>query len=84
MDPDSVVYYIDMELCAMNLEQYIQGSLRAPGLVDWSIPVDAEEVRNIIDIFEQILSGVVFIHSEYEVHRDLNPQNGIFYALYSL
>jgi serine/threonine protein kinase len=84
MGPNSVVYYVDMELCAMNLEQYIQGSLQIPDLLDWRLPVDADGVQDIISLFEQIMSGVAFIHAEDEVHRDLNPQDGIFFTLRSL
>ena len=64
---DSSQYFIDMELCDMNLEQYIQTS-----------PV---EIDRIWEIMKDISDGVTFIHNHNEVHRDLKPRNGTLSCL---
>lgn len=74
-------YYIDMELCEGNLEEYIRGNQRQkfeqynnPRLLNLS-NCDCP-VGSIWDVVEQIASGIQFIHSCGEVHRDLKPRNG--------
>jgi serine/threonine protein kinase len=80
LSPDSSFYFIDMEFCQINLADYIYGtSLTVPPLVVW------EEVKAsgdlhlsvICDIMKQVLEGLIFIHEHDEVHRDLDPLNGI-------
>ena len=69
-------YFIDMELCYINLAQYIYSVGGANndinGLPDW---LTINRNGQVILIIEQILSGLVFIHSHDKVHRDLKPQN---------
>jgi serine/threonine protein kinase len=74
----SPMYFFDMELCEINLEQYIRGSKTGiRGLVDWEIALkDGQHEFLIIAIMQQLLSGLAFIHDRGEVHRDLTPQNG--------
>ena len=75
----SPFYFIDMELCAINLEEYIRGSKTGiRGLVDWEIALkEGQHEFLIIAIMQQLLSGLAFIHDRGEVHRDLTPQNGM-------
>lgn len=80
--PNLPFYYIDMELCDGNLEEYIHGKR----LQDFHISdnprlfgarFDDNTILQIWDIMEQISSGLEFIHSCHEVHRDLKPRNGL-------
>jgi serine/threonine protein kinase len=75
--PESAFYFIDMELCDLNLDEYLRGAKRIPGLAEWKKETDQQHVVPLIyPIMDQITSGLSFIHSHKEVHRDLNPQNG--------
>lgn len=82
LKPDLYFYYIDMELCDFTLEEYIHGK-EVPRLKNWeSIRSDklfgAYELKfYVLEIAEEILNGLIFIHRHDEVHRDLSPQNGI-------
>jgi serine/threonine protein kinase len=85
--PHSHYYFVDMELCALTLENYIYGT--STGQVRGSLTPELSLPRFIQDapasikslqiwnIMRQIASGVKFIHSHGEVHRDLKPSNGI-------
>ena len=68
-----------MELCNINLEEYILGSkIGIKGLIDWDIAGrEGQRQFLIIAIMQQLLSGLAFIHRHDEVHRDMAPQNGI-------
>jgi serine/threonine protein kinase len=57
-------YYIDMELCTMDLEKFIQS------------PKTFKGESNIWKIMFQIASGVQFIHDRGVVIRDLKPSRG--------
>jgi len=78
--PDSSLYFIDMELCEVTLEQYARGT-EVPYLPNWArirrreegMPDVVVEARFII---ESIANGLEFIHNQGEVHRDLSLQNG--------
>ena len=75
LNPESGFYYIDMELCAINLEQYIEGK-QCGLLPNWKLPVEVKDALNVVLILEHVMSGLGFIHNLKEVHRDLNPPNG--------
>jgi len=69
-------YFIDMELCDINLESYIQCAetrKRLPPLSDSSL--QWTKMVQLWDLMEDIASGIAFIHSEKEIHRDLKPRN---------
>ena len=72
------LYFIDMEFCDTNLEEYIQCKKRCVhGLMDWDKAIEKGHGEFIIcAIMQQIISGLKYIHDQGEVHRDLNPQNG--------
>ena len=84
LSPQSPLYFIDMELCEINLEEYIQGQKSGVrGLLEWEVVLEeGQHEFLIIAIMQQILSGVAFIHEQNEVHRDLTPQNGILPILF--
>ena len=74
----SPYYFIDMELCAMTLADYIYreaptGEPTPRFIRDATSTVKATQIWNIM---KQIASGTAFIHSHGEVHRDLKPTNG--------
>jgi serine/threonine protein kinase len=73
----SAFYFIDMELCDFNLDEYLRGSKQAPGLSQWKREETTDAAILLIwPIMDQITDGLAFIHRHKEVHRDLNPQNG--------
>lgn len=74
------LYFIDMELCDLNLDEYIYRSV--PPVSSESIPYFIRNVppplkaQQIWNIMRQIASGVEHIHNLNLVHRDLKPANG--------
>ena len=76
LNSDGAVYFIDMELCDMSLENYLQGQELEH--VSWAaIRAQEEVLSHAYNILQQILNGLIFIHSLHEVHRDLSPANGM-------
>jgi serine/threonine protein kinase len=77
-------YFIDMELCDMNLESYIRREWtdtvvkNAPYFTIDQPP--RMRTAQIWDIVEDIAEGVAFIHSNGITHRDLKPRNGNYPA----
>jgi len=76
---DSPYYFIDMELCDINLQDYIyrDDSKTLPDAIPYFIKDASSQVKalQIWNIIQQIASGVAFIHSHHETHRDIKPQN---------
>jgi serine/threonine protein kinase len=75
----SSYYFLDMELCDLNLESWIERK--------WDQRIEPElryfmanapsrmRLGQIWDIMEDITIGAAYIHSKQEVHRDLKPRN---------
>ena len=62
---------IQMELCSLNLAAFIsQNKISGPAIIQLEGPP-----RFYQQVFEQILNGLVFIHSIDWVHRDIHPYN---------
>lgn len=72
-------YFIDMELCDINLECWIER--RWSTVHEKTLPYMTADfpprmrMSQIWDIMEDVLNGVAFIHSRQEIHRDLKPRN---------
>src|SRR5271155_4185908 len=75
--PYSTYYYVDMELCDINLDDYIYKPW-PPGLIGKSRFFRFDNLNVPIEwaILADIATGLAFIHSLGEVHRDLKPRNG--------
>jgi serine/threonine protein kinase len=69
--PDSTWFYIDMELCSVDLGTYIKTTEPVMNLPRW----EARPLQ-MCHILDEIVNGLVFIHENKEVHRDISPQNG--------
>ena len=67
-------YYIDMELCEYNLDAWIH---RVNGGLNNSSAGESR-VSKIWEVMLDIIRGVMYIHSQKQVHRDLKPRNGSF------
>ena len=78
LHPPQAFYFIDMEFCDINLEEYIHSKKTGiHGLLEWDKAVEQGGVPFLIcGIMQQVLCGLKFIHDHNHVHRDLNPQNG--------
>jgi serine/threonine protein kinase len=73
--PNHVIYFIDMEKCDANLEEYINGT-SIKGLTDWKLLKLEEKIGYLIGgILDDIVNGLAFIHKHDEVHRDISPRN---------
>ena len=73
-------YFMDMELCDVNLDMYLNHDLSP--LLETNLPYFTIKVspriwmKQTLDIMESIIVGVEFIHSKNETHRDIKPRNG--------
>jgi serine/threonine protein kinase len=76
----SFLYFIDMELCDLNLEQWIyrtwdEATANKLAFLTAELPPRAR-LGQVWDIMEDITRAVAFIHDSHEIHRDLKPSNG--------
>lgn len=77
--PFSAHLYIQMELCGMNLRQYLdKRNARISSCLSSGDLLDHVDVTLESHHFEQILNGVQYIHSQNMIHRDLKPHNILF------
>jgi serine/threonine protein kinase len=79
--PRSQYYFIDMELCDGNLEDYIGRKSGVNYVLSknprfFGATFMERGIWNTWDIMEQIAGGMGFMHKCKEVHRDLKPRNG--------
>jgi serine/threonine protein kinase len=77
--PRSPYYFLDMELCDLNLASLI---------FQWKKEMDSthdasSRLIEIGNIFKDISDGITFMHSKGEIHRDLKPHNGTRKASHS-
>ena len=76
LNPDSMIHFIDMELCDISLANYLLGQ-ELSGFASWTTIREQDEIpTHAYNILQQILNGLLYIHCLEEVHRDLSPQNG--------
>ena len=79
--PQTSYYFLDMELCDMNLETHIRQEW--PPTVEGTKPHFSKDVTpenrrdEVIKIMKDIAGGVSYIHRQGEIHRDLKPRNGM-------
>ena len=69
-------YFIDMELCEMNLAHYMSNvSQSFPRFVRGRDVTSSLKATQIWNVMTHITRGVEFIHGQKEIHRDLKPSN---------
>jgi serine/threonine protein kinase len=78
----SFLYFIDMELCDLNLERWIyrqwdEATAKKLPFLTAEFP-PGPRLGQVLDIMEDITRAVAFIHEEHEIHRDLKPSNGLY------
>jgi len=72
-------YFIDMELCDLNLDDYIHRapSVKLSELMPYIIRgTGSASPLQIWVVMSQIAVGVEYIHQKGHVHRDIKPANG--------
>jgi len=69
-------FYVDLEPCLLNLDDYVKGNIKTV----LGIKFFAQETRlrclTFWGIMRDIASGLSFMHSCSELHRDIKPRNG--------
>jgi serine/threonine protein kinase len=76
-------YFIDMELCDYTLRQYLddQESNTDPMVKRSAQRIEqilaaAIKTSDICQILKHIANGIMYIHSQGKIHRDIKPKNG--------
>jgi len=70
--PNAPYYFIDMELCDLNLDDYIH---REPSANLSELTGSASPLQ-IWVVMSHIAVGLEYIHRKGHVHRDIKPANG--------
>jgi len=76
-------YFFDMERCPLTLTDFIRNNFKSiPELRDHYFELEGMKLadRGILTMWRiliDVASGLVFVHSLGEVHRDLKPDNGM-------
>jgi serine/threonine protein kinase len=76
-------YYIDMQMCDMNLEywiehSYAQNEAAKKKALSFTGEIASLMTEDIWTIMKDISRGLTFIHERKVIHRDIKPRNGIF------
>jgi serine/threonine protein kinase len=74
---DHFNYFIDMELCDLNLKEFLAGEKVGPNdwFLHWPIPQFGDRMFFIIALLQELANGLSCIHLQNLVHRDLKPEN---------
>lgn len=79
--PGFPYYFIDMELCDVDLSAYIDCKYAGAHLAKRIDPALSEGMSATWEILKDITDGLIFIHKLNEIHRDMKPRNGIIVCL---
>jgi serine/threonine protein kinase len=69
-------YFIDMEFCDWNLDDYIHRKTRPEPSESIPYFIEGAGSLQIWVVMSQIAAGVEYIHRKSHVHRDVKPANG--------
>jgi serine/threonine protein kinase len=77
-------YHIDMEICQINLHDYIhnRSRLESEDFLHKDVFVSVASspfarISNVWTIVNHISKAIAFVHENQYAHRDLKPANGI-------
>jgi serine/threonine protein kinase len=75
--PDSQDLIIDMELCDLDLREYIAGTKSRESVPTFFVTNEPppSKTRQVWNVMSHITSGVEYLHGKHVVHRDLKPAN---------
>jgi serine/threonine protein kinase len=79
LNTNTAFVHILMELCSQDLGMYVRENQLISVLSSPAAPVSIMgRLACVLDILHQIASGLVFIHKNDEIHRDLKLENDNF------
>lgn len=86
LDRRGMLYYVDMEICLCNLNDFIESGGRSILGIDTFLNAhgtDSEDVSKCLSmwrIMNDISRGVHFLHATHLIHRDIKPRNRIHHT----